>query len=210
MFTVRRKRISDSFLTNIHKARQSLANVSYFAGRLVVPEQMKWWYWQEFGTATRGEKPYASGQTYSIAPVVAKALRWPNATVPTEADGSRIQSFVIAHPGIPPHRFVQKSLRDVRLIASSNLHDTLKGGVLRRLHTVRLSLIQKTMVAAKNRISQEIAAELPGTRPDGKLFGGAASVAWLRHVRIVDTTGSGEVASEAQASSVQIGAKKTP
>src|SRR6478752_1499987 len=91
--------------------------------RIRVPPELSWWYWQEFGTATRGDQPQASGHTYPIYPVNAKMLSWPGAS------GQRVFSHgVPAHPGIPPRRSVTKVLDDIRQETQEGVRAALREG----------------------------------------------------------------------------------
>jgi hypothetical protein len=76
--------------------------------RIEVPPELIWWYYQEYGTAVRGEPGKASGVPYDIKPVIAKALRIPQ--------GNGSFSFVREikdHPGIPARYSVKKILPEL-------------------------------------------------------------------------------------------------
>jgi hypothetical protein len=188
LFTVTRQRSRNSFFSQLAQRKKELGSVTSISASIVVPDSMKWWIWQEFGTATRGDPGHASGQSYEILPVKGKALRWPNATSPTEEDGSRIQPFVEAHPGIPSHHFVTKSLQDILQTAHKHFSEALHQGKVWSLEAVKNALITRTMPAAIHRISIEMMREIPDARPDGRLDGLHAYEVWERDAKVVDTS----------------------
>lgn len=169
LFTVKRKNNHDSFFTRIADRKSEWAKVNKLAGRISVPPELQWWYWQEFGTATRGDPGRSSGTTYSIKPVEASVLKFP-----WHGD-TFYREQILAHPGIPSHHFVTKSLHDILLIAAINLEHSFREKGYWSADAVRESLLRKTLPDAIDRITLEMEKELPGVREDGKLKGATAS-----------------------------------
>jgi hypothetical protein len=85
------------------KKRQEAWSQAKLSARITVPPELDWWYWNEFGTATKADPGRGSGHTYSIEPKDAKALAFPG------ANGTVITARVDAHPGIKPSRSVAES-----------------------------------------------------------------------------------------------------
>jgi hypothetical protein len=135
--------------------------------RIIVPPELRWWYFHEYGTALRGETPYASGHTYEIHPIRADWLQWPDENEP---DGFRRQFVVKAHPGVRATHMIRSVLDDIAQLARTDLMSAMLSGGF-RADVVRGRLLEQTMHDAKNIIVASIAQHLHGTRPDGKLEG---------------------------------------
>src|SRR5438045_2586638 len=73
------------FVDALRRRAESFAGtrISY---RITVPEDLKWWYWLEFGTAGKQDAsaPYRTvhADTYPIDPVKKPFLSWPDASEP--------------------------------------------------------------------------------------------------------------------------------
>lgn len=169
MFSVRRKQITGSFLARVRAGIQEAAGVGTIAGRISVPSNLAWWYFQEFGTATRGDAGRASGRPFDIYPVNARALAWEDTN-----GGSVVRAYVKNHPGIYPQHFVTSSLQSILNIAASNVQQALRRSPFSVL-AIRTSLLEQTMPSAKEVIVEAMSERLPGVRIKGKLGGQVAS-----------------------------------
>jgi hypothetical protein len=188
MFTIKRKPIRNGFLTKIKDRQREWGSVKTIAARIVVPDSMQWWYWQEFGTAVGGREGVtdpaggASGHTYEIPGGNPYPVTFPG------EDGKPVTAFVKAHPGVPSHHFVAKSLKDILLSAHQNFIESLHEGGYWSVASVKNALLERTMPAAIQRIGIEIAKELPNARPDGKLEGLHAYEVWESDSKIKDVS----------------------
>lgn len=153
------------------------------AARIVVPPDLRWWVYQEWGTATRGEAGKASGHAYNIFPVRAKMLSWPG------ADGSVVfRHSVINHPGIRPRHMVLKALPEIESAVTGELGRVLKETGY-DFNAAKVYLLDVIMPKVKQLLVESFERELPGTRVDGKLGGTSAAEAFNAGAEIVDTSG---------------------
>lgn len=135
------------------------------AYKLVVPEDLKWWYWLEFGTAGRqdSEAPFKSAHsgTYPIDPVNGKMLRIPDAHIPNSSDGSRF-TFHVDHPGIRPrliYRGVRAEILDYAQLAMSGC---LKDGIT--VASLRQTLATDIMPYARDMMGKRLEEQAPGVK----------------------------------------------
>lgn len=169
---------STRFLNELKRRRQVFNKP--IVARLHVPPDLKWWYWQEFGTATRGETPYASGSAYPIRPINADYLKFPDPEnkygsdprleLP-ESDGYARWFIVKAHPGIRPRRMVRQALSDIRQMAGHQLLPAIATFD----PTIVRAVLQQVMEQAKVMIVESFDKNLPGNRSDGRLGGQSAA-----------------------------------
>lgn len=181
---VTRKSFSGAFLSIIKTRQQQWQSVGgSLAAQIIVPPDMKWWYWQEFGTAQRGDPGRASGVPYDVLPVDAKAIRFPDARVPNTADGSRVQAALYNQPGIPPKHFVTRSLAAIIFTAAMNFQEVGRKTQY-DVEAIRTDLLTRTMVQAKDKITAAMAESLTGVRIDGKLHGLPAAALFESNAQI--------------------------
>lgn len=177
MFTVKSK----NFLKELRRRRRAFG--ARISGRITVPPELSWWYYQEFGTATLSEL-HPSKRWYRIDPVNAKVLSWPD---PNEPGGRTFREFTF-HPGVRPRAIVRQVLSQIRNGAAQDLEASMLSGGFRP-EIVKQRLLDKTMVEALKAIVRSMAVELPGTRPDGgKLEGQSAADVFESGAQIVDTS----------------------
>lgn len=170
MFTVVRKKTPNSFLEVMRKRRSDWSAAGKIAARIVVPPDLRWWYWQEFGTAIGGRTRNvdstggASGSTYSIKPLgPGYPLKWPEG-----------MAWNVNHPGVPSHHFVTRTLPDNLKLAAIKIIAAMDRSQW-NVATVRDSLLGEVMPRVKENIVQMISITLTGTREDGKLLGQTAA-----------------------------------
>jgi hypothetical protein len=182
-----------------------------FAGRTLtarisVPPELRWWYFQEFGTASGlssdvgavedgitiqpvEASPHPEG--YSIPPKNGNMLSWP-LTAGGNPDyftfiinGRGYRFFVPWHPGVSPKGFVRRSLLDIRTqTADAFTFALLDSGF--DFNTVRETLLSIVMPQVRNIIAANMGESLRGTRDDGKLKGDAAESAFNTLAQIKD------------------------
>jgi len=154
------------------------------SARISMPEgeQFRWWYWNEFGTALRGDAGRASGKAYSIDPQYVAMLRWPTAL------GEYHYALHVNHPGIHPRRMITKALDEVRKVASFAAYKIIIQDDF-RFETFRQVLLDNIMPDVKNVIVQSISNELTQTRtdPHSKLHGEEPGAAFARDSFIRNT-----------------------
>jgi hypothetical protein len=160
MFTVE----SGTFLQNLRTMQVQAAGVNTLAFEIVVPPEMVWWYWQEFGTALYAEKGTDNPFGYTVAPVHGKALRFYDRGV----GDFRItkETFVF---GIPPHHMVTNSIPEIRVLMSTSVIEYLQSSnydlniVKQRMRTEMMPKVKEIV-----RRAFEVALDL-SNRPGGKL-----------------------------------------
>lgn len=152
------------------------------SARVTVPPELKWWYWNEFGTAARGDTSRgASGSAYPIDPINKELLSFPT-------EEGQVVAKHVDHPGIHPHRFVQNSLPGIMDFARVNI----KGAFIRshlEAEAVRIQLMEVVMPEAISEIARFMFFALPGTRMGeySGLNGQVASDVFEREAKIVNT-----------------------
>src|SRR5258708_34885785 len=123
---------SSLFLKELVKRQIGFATKPTVAYKIVVPEDLKWWYWLEFGTAGRqdADAPFKSAHsdTYSIDPVNAKMLAIPDAKSPNGPDGIRF-TFHVDHPGIRPRLIYRGVRQDILAFAKQAILGSLADGI---------------------------------------------------------------------------------
>lgn len=150
------------------------------AGLLQASDDIAWWYYQEFGTATRFDPgdyngfvpPSTAPGGYEIHPVNAQAILLPaTSAYPQEAIIPYIgPPFTALHPGVVPKMFVRRILPQIdeqstQALASALVHSGYDP------QEVKDVLLQDVLPAAKQAIVSSIAESLNQNRPDGKLEG---------------------------------------
>lgn len=159
---------------------------SSIAVRLTVPPELFWWYLQEFGTASAGDK---GGVPYSIDPVDSELLAYPG------PDGKTVFAHHVNHPGIKPRRMVTKVLPQIREAIARRATEALKDGATQD-PAVMLQAMLAAVGDAKELIVESIAQNLPGTRPvntqfpkqGGKLGGRTAASVFEENATVVDVS----------------------
>jgi hypothetical protein len=171
-----------TFLKEMRARRRSFELRPVVAARISVPDDLRWWYWLEFGTAMRGEPGRASGHTYPIRPINGKLLVWQ-----TE-DGQEARYAVEHHPGIAPRRIVRKALHDILMQAGKDLHLTLSSGPIRAPRLTAM-LMGDTLPFAKGAIVQSMADNTsPTVRRKGRIPDSVASQEFQAKSVIRDTS----------------------
>lgn len=179
--SVKRKPFSGAFLELLKQRRQQFASIKMAAQITVTPE-LAWWYWQEFGTAIRGDAGRASGRTYDN-PTGPTGFAFPDAIIPNAPGGYRVGEQLLNQPGIYGKHFVEQSIPSIMKFAGRNLmeagHESGYNPVV-----MRTDLLTNTMPTAINIIANTIAGALPGTRTDGKLHGDSAAGVFEREAKV--------------------------
>lgn len=156
----------DSFINAIRRIKNNWSGKK-IAAKITVPDELIWWYFQEFGT---------SGP-YEILPKDAQALYWPGLEHPV--------SKVTNHPGNTSRHMVTLTLNDNLKGASKFFEQAMRFSKW-DFTDVRESLLEDTMPAVKANIVSSIAQTLPGSRSDGKLHGDIAADVFDRESQIAN------------------------
>jgi hypothetical protein len=165
---------SRKFLKELQRRRSGFGS-KRLAARLRVPEGLenRWWYFQEFGTATHNpDSPNSSG--YNIYPVTRGALAW------TAPDGTRISLPYVGfpysrpHPGVPAQRFIAEIEPTINATVGSMVGKTLLSSKF-DFEALHQALLSEIMPEVKKQVVDSMATKLTGTREDGKLLGRAAA-----------------------------------
>jgi hypothetical protein len=155
------------------------------AARIEAPPELKFWYWTEFGTATRGEAGHSSGFSYDIDPVDAEALRFP-------LGGEMVMFDHVDHPGIRPHRSIRKVLPEIHQVVQERVRQALRAGGTDNPQKLREAMVDAT-TAAKALIVDSMAVNVPGRRelePErGRLGGLSAAEVFEAKATVVDLSG---------------------
>jgi hypothetical protein len=136
------------------------------AYKLVVPEDLKWWYWLEFGTAGRqdGDAPIKTEHsgTYPIDPINGKMLLIPDAKSPNEPGGGRF-TFHVDHPGIRPRLIY----RGVRTEIIEYAKAAIAGGLRQygiNVAALRLTLANDILPYARDMMGKRLEEQAPGVK----------------------------------------------
>jgi len=152
-------KLDSPFLRELVKRQIEFKSAKPVAYKIVVPEDLKWWYWLEFGTAGRqdADAPYKTSHsgTYSIDPVNAKALHF-------EVGGKSRFAVHVDHPGIRP-RLIYRSVRtEILDFAKITIAGSLKDGVC--ISSLRTALAGIIMPYALKRMGDNLEAAAPGVK----------------------------------------------
>jgi hypothetical protein len=167
MFTVQ----STKFLPNLRGMRERFKGINQFSYKIVVPPEMIWWYWQEFGTALYAERGTKPGNEvgYDVTPINKGALKFYD----RGAGDFRIAAKTFVY-GIPPHHMVTDSLPEIEIEMKQSVMQAFREAEYdaNKIHEI---LLTKMMPRIKEIIRQafEIKLNLP-SRPNGKLDQSAA------------------------------------
>jgi hypothetical protein len=146
--------------------------------RVTVPDDLKWWYWLEFGTAGRqdADAPIKSAHSgsYEIKPTDGhKALRI----------GNRF-AFKVEHPGIRPRLIYRGIRRELfEFIGTVNLAHALITGQTEDGLTLNEAM-HEVMLYAVHAMGAQLDAAAPGTREGGRLGGRSAGDVFREEAQI--------------------------
>jgi hypothetical protein len=173
-------------------AEQIQARIDKWSGaqplgsRIHVPDEVSWWYWQEYGTGAAGEAPQASGHSYSIDPVVAKELRFPG------PGGVVTRTRHVDHPGIPARHSVGKVIPEIHAETGRMIREAFESdNAADDLNALQSALHEATQSALQT-IVESIAEHIPGTRagtdeiPAGRLRGRTAASEFADLATVID------------------------
>lgn len=137
-------------LTGTRFLKELQARSDSFSGRsisgvLVVPPELKWWVWLEYGTAAH---PIDPGHP-------PEALRWFDA-----AGGAVIRDHV-NHPGIRPRAFVRKAMPTITSVMKAAVYASMLQNGFR--YTAVRTAVRSSMEDAKAVIVQSLAQETKTT-----------------------------------------------
>lgn len=179
--------VSTKLVAELRKRATSF-RTAQIAARIQVPTDLTWWYYIEFGTATRrsGDAPYGGGATgpYPIDPIdrgdssTLQSLHW-------GPQGAGVFMKHVSHPGIRPHPFVRQALPVIMAQLVTDIRAALTEGGFRQ-NVLKETLLNETMVFAKALLVENLATAAPGTREDGNLLGETASSVFEEEAEIVD------------------------
>lgn|SRR5574343_85538 len=167
LFARRLKSIKDNITTRYNEE---------FSYVITVPDDLAWWYYQEYGTGTRGEQGRASGLLYDIQPKTGMFLKIPNGT-----GGFVFTPIVKDHPGIPARYSITKILPELKKYTLEKLKH------YRFLHRPSEldGIIKDIAEKAKELITNSFEENLPGSREDGKLEGKTAAQVFTERATVV-------------------------
>lgn len=164
----------------------------HISARLVVPEELRWWYFHEFGSATFNEK-HPTG-AYPIVPITAPYLKFPNpegkyisSEMFSHFDDGFTRRFKVMHPGVRPTHMITLVLDDIRQMAATEIVQAMVSSRYSK-DAVRERLVQVVLQQAKQIIVESIEAHLEGQREDGKLHGRSAGEVFNDYAVVKDTS----------------------
>lgn len=169
--------------------REAKWKSSQISSTIHAPDELRWWYWQEFGTAASGDvSKGASGRTYSIDPVDANLLAYPNGS------GTTIVPTVEAHPGIKPRRPVAKAMPEIEETVKEEVHQAFEQGAADDPSKLKRA-VHDAVEKAKGHIVDSLAVHVSGIRgvntqfpkQSGKLGGRSAASVFNEKTTIVDS-----------------------
>lgn len=161
--------------------------------RIQVPPELRWWYWNEFGTAefaTEGRL----GDAYKIPDGSKPGSEWKGGKISFPENGS-LTTFItrkyVYHPGIHPHHMITSVLGEIKDIIRVQVAEAILSGVFDLEH-LREVLMKNTMPDIKESIVFSFAMNLntDGVRVDeyARLSGESAADVFRQHAEIVETT----------------------
>lgn len=100
-------KIEGKFLKRLESLEKKYSS-PFIIYRIVIPPELIWVYYQEYGTATRGEPGKASGVPYDIRPVIGKYLK-----IPKQDGGYAFVKEIKDHPGIPARYSIKQVLPEI-------------------------------------------------------------------------------------------------
>lgn len=165
---------------------EAWSSVKKLSAAVKTPDELRWVYWQEYGTAATGESGHASGHSYPIDPVNAKALVFPG-------PGGKTVTLHVDHPGIPARHSVRDVLPDIRRQTREALREVLSDSGADYPDRVRASLLASAE-AAKGAVTDSLEENLKGVRPGGdgipagRLEGESAASVFDALSTVVDTS----------------------
>jgi hypothetical protein len=178
-------KILGRFTERLERRIAALNKADRVAARIEAPPELRWWYWLEFGTASRGDAGRASGNYYEIDPVNAEVLRFPYG-------GEMVLRDHVDHPGIRPHRSITKALPQIREATQSLIHQYLQAGAADNPKELQDALLD-SVSNAKALIVESMAVNIPGHRevePErGRLGGASAAEAFEAMAKVVNLSG---------------------
>lgn len=193
MISLKAPRLSGSFRKRLDSRMRKWRQVGSLAARIQVPRELRWWYFQEFGTGEQGESGVASGHSYPIRATNAPLLIFP-------WGGVVVQTVYVEHPGVPPRSSVRKVLSEIRSKAGDGLHKAFKNGAADSPRLL-LNSLAATAQSAKGLIARSLHVNVPGTReageidgveyPAGKLKGRTAGDVFWEKAKVVTREGGG-------------------
>jgi hypothetical protein len=185
------------FLKLLERRKAVWSGEGNFSYRLRVPPTLSWWYYQEFGTATKFQQPPTSvggfkvaklsgnksgGNKYKIEAVNAKLLRFPY-------DGRMIYKLRVMHPGVEPARFVASSLTEIDAEVRRQVRNAFEYGAIDNPKILK-GYVESAVVKAKDLIATNMSRTLNGTREveaeGGKLGGRDAASVFDDQAEIVE------------------------
>lgn len=153
---------SGGYLAELKK-RASRSSVKSFGARITVPEDMKWWVYQEFGTATRRDQD-PSSENYTIEPIYKQFLEFrgssgdvvvvhevaPHATFNNEGE---VHGTTGGHPGVYPQHMVGGILDEIGQEAIASVCEALIASGF-NLEEAKAALLDQSMPKVKELIRQ--------------------------------------------------------
>lgn len=168
--------ISKRYLQVIQQRAERWAAVKNVVANIHVPEDMIWWYYNEFGTANLGVK---GGKTYPIPSVGTTPMTFP------DASGALITRLKVNHPGIKASHMVGRIEEEIRSYLVHAVIELLPTGDFNP-STFKQGLLETIMVRVKELIKDSFATHLTGIRPDGKLNGKSAAEVFDEQATVVE------------------------
>lgn len=174
-----KSKLTGDFLERIRLRSEKFASIQHIAATIVVPDDMIWWYYNEYGTATKSL--VNPGIAYDIVPVNANSLAFPG------ADGGTVFAHAVLHPGIKPSKMVEMVREEIRVYVAKAVKEYFTEFDFDPT-LVKESLLSTIMPRVKEFITQSFAQQLTGVRVDGKLGGRSAAEVFDQEATVVDTS----------------------
>jgi hypothetical protein len=143
---------SMKFLKELQRRRNEFAG-GPMVFRISVPPDMRWWYWNEFGTATFTEKDTSNPDGYEISPTDAKLLFYPR------KNGDWVFSMSQWMQGIHPKHMITTITGEIGAEASRGLVKALVEGNFRQ-EAVRSMFLDVIMPRIRNMIRESFRENL--------------------------------------------------
>lgn len=192
---------STKLVLNLNNIKQRLAGRKA-AARITVTEEVDWWFYQEFGTATHFNSDHiqmpqgivqadfpgtTSPDGYTISAKNGGMLRLPiTSEYPDEWRGPSVH-----HPGVSPKAFIRRILPDIQKTSSDAVATALvRGGY--NIDAVQEALMTDVMPAILTQICDSMAEQLKDSTDrdtPGKLGAADPASVFRSAATIVDSSG---------------------
>lgn len=174
---------SDGQLTQMFERRIKACSGRSIEMGIHTPDDIAWWYYNEFGTATQATGPVRRTGRYRIVP------RPPNRYLIFPWNGELVAFTSVLHPGTKASHFTLLASKEYRKAIRRAFHEAVRSGGTDDMQKIRESLLH-SMQLAKEAIAESMSRLLQQEQyhdeGHGKLKGRKAHEVYLERAQVVD------------------------